>query len=82
MPTYKKKTDFFETEEGKEFIENLHSMDADTKYNTDPSFSVNSELYPDNLMPFVDKHINYVRSHPSTDPRHYLANLRLMTRLR
>jgi hypothetical protein len=82
MATYKKKPDFFSTEEGLEFVEKLKTMAQDTAFNTESSYSANSDLYPDNLIPFVNKHINYIRSHPATDPQHYLSNLRLMTRVR
>jgi hypothetical protein len=82
MPTYKKKPNFFETDEGLEFEEALKEMAANHAYNTEPSYSANSELYPNNRIPFVDKHMEYIRSHPKTDPQHYLANLRLMMRAR
>ncbi len=82
MPIYKKKSDFFETEEGIEFEKTLVVMAKDSSYNTGPSYSANSELYPNNLIPFVNKHMDYLRNHPTTDPQHYLANLRLMTRIR
>jgi len=82
MPTYKKKSDFFETEAGVEFKEILRQMAQDKKYKTGPSYSANVDLYPDHLIPFVNKHVDYVRSHPGTDPQHYLANLRLMTRVK
>jgi len=81
MPTYKKKSDFFQTEEGVEFIEQLKKIDADATYSTDASFSANTILYPDHRIPFVNKHIDYIKNHPSTDPQHYLSNLRLMTRV-
>ena len=82
MSTYKKKPNFFETDEGREFIVMLRQMAADSTYNTNSSYSANSDLYPDHLISFVNKHIDYVRNHPAIDPQHYLANLRLMTRLR
>jgi hypothetical protein len=81
VSAYKKKTNFFETEEGVAFVEVLKRMTTDEAYNTGPSFSANTELYPDHLIPFVNKHVNYLRNHPSTDPQHYLSNLRLMTRV-
>jgi hypothetical protein len=82
MANYKKKPDFITTEAGEEFIKALRAMVADNTYNTQSGFSANSQLYPDHLIPFVDKHIDYIRSHPSTDPHHYLSNLRLITRRR
>jgi hypothetical protein len=60
----------------------LKAMVASSAYYTEATYSTNSELYPDNLMPFVDKHMHYLRSHPTIDPERYLSNLRLMTRVR
>jgi hypothetical protein len=82
MPTIKKKTDFFVSEEGMEIKRILNSMTMDDSYNTDSSYSANSVLYPNNLIPFVDKHMNYLYTHPSTNPQHYISNLRLVTKIR
>lgn len=82
MPTYKKKPNFVETDLGVEIEKALRSMVADTAFNTDSSYSANTVTYPDHQIPFVTKHMDFLRSHPSTDPRQYLANLRIMTRLK
>jgi hypothetical protein len=82
MSSYKKKPNLFETQEGVEIVLALKKMDADNLYKTGPSYSANTTLYPNNLIPFVNKHMDYLRSHPATDPRHYVANLRLMTRVK
>lgn len=78
----KRKEDFFGTEAGIKVIDSLRAMSLDDSYNTKASYSSNSELYPDKLIPFVEKHMEYIRNHPLTDPSHYLSNLRLMTRIR
>ena len=67
---------------GKEFVEALKKMALDTTYTTADSYSSDSVLHPDNLISFVDKHVEYVLSHPGTNPEHYVSNLRLMTRKR
>lgn len=82
MSTVKKRVNFFESEEGQAIALTLKNMALDEAYNTDSSYSANSELYPDNLIPFVAKHMSYLNAHPSTDPQHYISNLRLMTRVR
>lgn len=82
MPTAKKRVNFFESEEGLEIERTLRGMALDAAYNTDASYSANSSLYPDNLIPFVAKHMSYLNAHPSTDPQHYISNLRLMTKVR
>ena len=82
MPNVKKKPGFLETAEGMEIEQLLISMSSDPAYMTKSSYSANGDLYPGNTISFVDKHLNYLRAHPTTDPRHYVSNLRLMTRLR
>jgi hypothetical protein len=80
MPTYKKKSNFFETPAGLKARQELSAMVADTGFHTVSYYSANTDRHPDNRMTFVEKHMEYLRAHPSTDPDHYLANLRLMTR--
>ena len=57
-------------------------MVADEKYNTDSTYSSDTITYSDHLIPFVDKHMQYLIMHPSVDAEQYLSNLRLMTRVR
>ena len=79
---FKRKVNFMETEEGRECREALILMATNGQYNTESSYSSNSERYPDNQIPFVDKHMRYLDAHPSLDPKQYIANLRIKTRLR
>lgn len=60
----------------------LLEMLEDASYRTDPGYSINTELYPDNAIPFIEEHMNYIKKHPQTDPAHYLSNLRLMLKIR
>jgi len=62
--------------------ERLRAMQMDETLDTTPSYSANSERYPDNQIPFVDKHLAYLMAHPAVDFGHYLANLRLMIKKR
>lgn len=80
MATVKKRVSFFESEEGAEIKQTLQLMTKNNSYNTAPTYSANVLRYPNNLISFVDKHMNYLNTHPSLDPRHYVSNLRLMTR--
>ncbi|HET9721883.1 MAG TPA: hypothetical protein VFP32_02535 [Candidatus Saccharimonadales bacterium] len=82
MPFVNKKQDFFESEEGVLAAGILAAMADSSAYNTAPSYSSNTETYPDNLIPFIDKHMNYLKSYPSVDPQKYLANLRLITKIK
>lgn len=78
----KQRKDYRESIEGQNVIRSLQSMFEDRVYNTGSSYSANTAMYPDNLMPFIDKHMNYLIAHPSIEANTYIANLRLMTRVR
>lgn len=82
MPTAKKRPDLYTSEEGAKIQAALRSMAADSGYATIDSYSADAATHPDHLVSFVDKHMAYLQSHPSVDADHYLANLRLMTRVR
>jgi hypothetical protein len=82
MAAYKKRPDFFTSEDGLLTLQILEAMDADNNFSTGTSYSANTTLYSQNLIPFVDKHMIYLRDHPNVNPQHYIANLRLMTKVR
>ncbi len=82
MATYNKKPDFYTSEEGITAADVLRSMVLDKMYMTEPTFSANTEKYSDNRIPFIDKHLEYLKNHPSTNTDHYLSNLKLMTKIR
>lgn len=69
-------------EEEQDIREALRQMVLSTSFNTSPGFTANSTVYPDGLMPFVDKHMRYLDANPKLDARMYLANVRLKTRIR
>lgn len=81
MSTHKK-IDFFQSPIGHEARKTLIAMDADANYKTSSSYTANTTMYPSSERTFVEKHMDYLKDHPATDPLHYLANLRLMTRIR
>lgn len=82
MASVKTRSGFVDTDEGQEMKRELQRMMTDSAYNTKPSYSGNQLLYPDNQMPFVDKHMNYIMGHPMLEPSQYLANVKLLTRVR
>lgn len=82
MQAAKSRSNFINTDEGQEARKQLIAMFDDNGFNTQSSYSGNTEQYPDNVMPFVEKHITYLIKHPAVDVRQYLANIRLMTRIR
>jgi len=79
---FKKRSGFFDSEEGKAIRSKLQYMTTDKSFNTLSSYTSDSLLYPDSQMPFVDKHMNYLNSHPELDSQMYIANVRLKTRIR
>jgi hypothetical protein len=82
MAKFKRRSDFLDSEQFEEIKQKLLQMAGDSTFNTVSSYSSNSTQYPDNLIPFVDKHINYLIAHPNLDSTKYISNLRLMTRVR
>jgi hypothetical protein len=78
----KRRQNLLDSEEGREIKLKLQQMADSSLYNTTASYSANNLLYPDHLIPFVDKHMNYLINHPSLEPSMYLANIKLMTRVR
>lgn len=82
MALTKKRPNFFDTAEGLETKQALINMQADKAYNTNSDYSTNQDKYPDNRIPFVDKHMKYLSEHQSVNIKHYLSNLRLMTRIK
>jgi hypothetical protein len=78
----KKKIDLFNSEEGTAIREALDSMAADSSYRTEVSYTANAVTHPDHQMPFVEGHLTYLSKHADVNPTYYLANLRLMLRIR
>ncbi len=61
--------------------EELRLMELDPGLKT-ISYYTEDPTYADNLMPFPDKHVQYLKGHPKVNPEHYLANLRTMIKIR
>jgi hypothetical protein len=64
-----------------EIEEALRLMEEDSSYNTISSYSANV-AHLDHQIPFSEKHLLYLKNHPRLNPEHYLANLRLMMKVR
>jgi len=45
-----------------------------------PAFDTDSEYFRGSTLAFVDRHLHYLSTHPTTNLIGYLSNLRLMTR--
>lgn len=80
MPSYKKKPDFFVTDAGNKAKQDLEAMEQNDSFNTPDCYTANTIRYPKNNMSFTEKHMDYLKNHPNTNPDQYIANLRLITR--
>ncbi len=81
MPTIKSKVNF-DPEVDRQIVRELTDMTSSLSYRTEPCYSADNSHFPDHRMSFVDKHLRYLKSHPSLDPFKYVANLKLMTKIR
>jgi len=80
MASTTKRSDFSTSDVGVAAYNTLKDMAKSANFKTKPGYSANTELYPDHVMPFVDKHMHYLQTHPAVNIDHYLANLKLMTK--
>lgn len=80
--SYKKRPNFYESDQAAGVKLALQEMQANLQHNTDSSYSADVVKYPDHQINFVDKHMQYLQAHPEVNPLQYIANLRLITRLR
>lgn len=69
---------FFKSEAAMIAKDELKLMANDPRYNTQGIFS--AQYAQD--MSFVERHMKYLSEHPKLDPRHYLSNLKLMTKVK
>jgi hypothetical protein len=68
--------------EESEIMQELRAMLEDASYRTMPGYSNDIDTYPNNAIPFVEEHLSYLKRHPQVNPAHYLANLRIMLKIR
>ena len=81
MSNIQGKESFLRSEKAQDIKQQLRGMVDNDLYSTRSSYSTDVERYPDSLIPFVDKHIKYLSDHLNVNTDHYLANLRLITRV-
>ena len=70
---------FLASEEAEEIKAELLAMEQNPLYNTQPSYT--SKTIAKNIS-FSDKHFDYICMNPRVKPYEYIANLRLMTKIR
>lgn len=77
-----KRVDIYDSELGTEVLGTLQSMERNPVFRTVDEATRDLELYPSGIVPFVDKHMQYLHKHPLLNPEHYLANLRVKLKIR
>lgn len=77
-----KRPGFLLSEEATYIRKQLENMEQDPEYDTRPTYSANTTLYPDHMVSFSDKHMKYLETHPRVDCIYYVSNLRLITKIR
>lgn len=80
MAVSKKEIEFTTSDVGEWCRQTLANIEYDQAYFSEPSFTSDTEQFPDNLMPFTMTHMNYLAKHPEVNPKHYISNLRLRSR--
>ena len=78
----KKRQAFLDLDCADEILSEIKNMIDSDKYNTESSYIADAEKYPNHEISFYDKHVDYLISHPNVNPNYYLANLKLISRIR
>jgi hypothetical protein len=65
-----------------EIVTRLEAMLADPALITVSGFRADAKQWPNNSIPFVENHVDYLITHRNVNPSHYLTNLRLQLRRR
>lgn len=71
--------EFLDSEEGLNAHAELTKMMESADYNTSSTYSPASD---DGILSFIDKHMTYLCCHLSVDASQYVANIRLITKIR
>ncbi len=69
---------FINNVEEEEIVAALSLLESNSLYLTKPIYRGDAQKWPGNQMSFIDYHLTYLKAHPTLNPYHYLANLRLM----
>ena len=65
-----------------EIIERLKVLENDPKMKTESIYSPTATDWPDSRLPFIERHLVYLRAHKTVNPEHYISNLALMIKKR
>lgn len=59
----------------------LRSFEDNPRMNTVGRYSPTACEWPDNILPFSEIHLAYLRKNKAVNPLHYLSNLELMIKI-
>lgn len=62
--------------------EQLQMLEDDPSMNTLGAYSPSALEYPDQIRPFTDVHLEYLRKNKNVNPEHYISNLKIMLKIR
>lgn len=65
-----------------EVTEKLKLLEADPSMQTNDTYSPAAGEFNGSRMPFVDRHLLYLRKHKNVDPDQYISNLAMMIKKR
>lgn len=65
-----------------EVIAKLQALQDDPSMATHDAYSPTATDWPDNRIPFVERHLAYLRSHKLVKPEGYISNLALIIKKR
>lgn len=65
-----------------EITAKLKQLENDPTMNTRGMYSPTAVDYPDNILPFTEIHLAYLRKNKLANPVQYISNLELMIKIR
>jgi len=78
--TVRREEDIINNVDEGDIVAALRSLESNPLYLTEPTYRGNIEKWPDHQISFIDFHLHYMKSQPTLNPWHYLANLKLKLR--
>lgn len=65
-----------------EIITRLKVLEDDPTMKSESIYSPAASEWPDSRLPFIERHLAYLRTHKTVNPEHYISNLALMIKKR
>lgn len=62
--------------------EKLQGLEADPNMKTLDRYSPTADEWPNNMLPFSEIHLAYLRKNKTVNPAQYISNLELMIKIR